>query len=80
MIVLASDLLSGEALIVVFATVEIVFSTIFQLTEAICWYRRYASPASNNPTITATSLTTFFNAYPRSSPPKNPPSITADRG
>ena len=27
----------------------------------------------NNPAITATTLTTFLMAYPRSSPPKNPP-------
>jgi hypothetical protein len=33
----------------------------------------------NSPATTAISLTNFFNANPRSSPPKNPPPI-ADTG
>ena len=32
----------------------------------------------NNPIIIAISLTTFFNALPRSSPPRNPPPTAAD--
>jgi hypothetical protein len=31
----------------------------------------------NNPDITAISLTTFLMAYPKSSPPKNPPPTVA---
>jgi hypothetical protein len=31
----------------------------------------------NNPAITAISLTTFLMAYPKSSPPKNPPPTIA---
>jgi hypothetical protein len=34
----------------------------------------------NNPTITAINLTTFLMAYPRSSPPKNPPPTMAEIG
>jgi hypothetical protein len=36
------------------------------------------SPAMNNPTTTAISLTTFFSAYPIINPPKNPPPIVPD--
>jgi hypothetical protein len=32
----------------------------------------------NNPAITAISLTTFLMAYPKSSPPKNPPPTIAE--
>lgn len=32
----------------------------------------------NNPTATAISLTTFFKAYPSSSPPKKPPPIPTE--
>jgi hypothetical protein len=32
----------------------------------------------NNPAITAISLTTFLIAYPKSSPPKNPPPKVAE--
>ena len=34
----------------------------------------------NNPAIIAMSLITFLIAYPRSSPPKNPPPIVAEIG
>ena len=53
-------------------------SILFQSKAAICWYCKYTNPAMNNPTITATTLTTFLRAYPNSSPPKNPPPTIAE--
>jgi hypothetical protein len=53
-------------------------SILFQSKKAICWYFRYANPAINSPEITTISLTTFLMAYPKSSPPKNPPPTVAE--
>jgi hypothetical protein len=57
-----------------------VIKNTFQSKEDICWYCKYANPTTNNPTTTAISLTTFLMAYPKSSPPKNPPPAIAEIG
>ena len=43
-------------------------------------YFLYSNPARNNPTITATILITFFNAYPIKTPAKKPPPRVAAVG
>jgi hypothetical protein len=64
---------------VVIAPSDTVWS-LFQFMLAICWLWRYANPAKNNPTITATNLITFFKAYPIRTPTKKPPPRVAAVG
>ena len=62
---------------VVITPSETVWS-LFQFILAIWWYCKYANPARNNPTITATNLITFFKAYPIRIPTKKlPPRVAA---
>ena len=54
--------------------------SLFQFMFAICWLWRYANPAKNKPTITATIFNYFLQSIPIRTPTKKPPPIVAAVG